>query len=78
MLIAGIILLILGFAVAHLAEDPRFSKLGYLVAVIGVALIVIAVILAIADSGDAELDALLLGPLGLLRKGLRSPLGSRS
>lgn len=68
MVIAGIILLVVGFAIAWLSKEagePRFRSLGFIVAVVGVVLIVLGAILAAADGSDAELGGVIGAPFGL-------------
>lgn len=65
-LVAGIILFIIGAAVAVLSNDLNVKKLGYVVALIGVGVILIWIVLEAVDEGGKgdELGLILPGAFG--------------
>ena len=73
MVAVGIVLLVIGALIAVLSPDPSIKKLGYVAAVIGLVIVVLALLLETLDEADkdGELGALFTLPLLALRAKLR-------
>lgn len=73
MIAVGIVLLVIGALIAVLAPDPNITRLGYIAAVIGLVVIVLALLLDAVDEGgkDEDLGAVFALPLLALRNKLK-------
>lgn len=58
-ILIGLILLIVGLAVAYLVPEPMAARLGHLVAAIGAVLLLVGVVLLALDGHHGHLSAVL-------------------